>query len=314
MRGVVSAGMVLALEQLGLLSCFDAVYGSSAGAMNGAYFVAGQAAYGTTIYYENINNRQFIDFLRLVRGRPIVDLDFLVDNVMAREKPLDTGRVIRSPVPLIAVATDAITGERTALRDFANAADLLHALRASASMPVVAGSPYPYRDGRYCDALITESIPVPIAEADGHSHILVLLTRPYDGRPRKLSLIERFVIAKQLRRISPHLASRYLARVDIYNGVLKAISAGVGPAGTAQITAIRPLSLTVGKLERRRDHLVAGAAQGLQAVMSAIVGRCVNTVETLGAFDDTGHRLTWKMAEPQAFGAGPTLVDHEGPM
>ena len=62
MRGVISAGMVVALEQLGCSRCFDAVYGSSAGAINGAFFVAGQAGLGTTIYYENINHREFIDF------------------------------------------------------------------------------------------------------------------------------------------------------------------------------------------------------------------------------------------------------------
>jgi predicted acylesterase/phospholipase RssA len=49
MRGVVSAGMVAALEQLGLTHAFDAVYGSSAGAINGAYFLTGQANLGATI-------------------------------------------------------------------------------------------------------------------------------------------------------------------------------------------------------------------------------------------------------------------------
>src|SRR5262245_41066333 len=33
MRGVVSAGMVVGLEQLKMLNCFDAIYGSSAGAI-----------------------------------------------------------------------------------------------------------------------------------------------------------------------------------------------------------------------------------------------------------------------------------------
>jgi hypothetical protein len=64
MRGVVSAGMVAALEQLGLTDAFDAVYGSSAGAINGAYFLAGQANLGVTIYSEDINNRHFIDLRR----------------------------------------------------------------------------------------------------------------------------------------------------------------------------------------------------------------------------------------------------------
>jgi hypothetical protein len=74
MRGVVSAGMVSALEDLGLVHAFDAVYGSSAGAINAAYFLAGQAGFGTAIYSEDINNHQFISMRRAIGGRPIVDL------------------------------------------------------------------------------------------------------------------------------------------------------------------------------------------------------------------------------------------------
>ena len=68
MRGVVSAGMVSALEELGLTHAFDAVYGSSAGAINAAYFLAGQARLGTTIYYEDINNARFIDLAAPARA------------------------------------------------------------------------------------------------------------------------------------------------------------------------------------------------------------------------------------------------------
>src|SRR5215471_14383302 len=89
MRGVISAGMVSALEALGLTHAFDAVYGSSAGAINAAYFVAGQARLGTTIYFEDINNRHFIDLRRTLLGRPIVDLGFLLDDVVERRKRLD---------------------------------------------------------------------------------------------------------------------------------------------------------------------------------------------------------------------------------
>ena len=39
MRGVVSAGMLLGLEALGLRNSFDAVYGTSSGAANAAYFL-----------------------------------------------------------------------------------------------------------------------------------------------------------------------------------------------------------------------------------------------------------------------------------
>ncbi|HEX4289698.1 MAG TPA: patatin-like phospholipase family protein, partial [Trebonia sp.] len=40
MRGTVSAGMGLALYERGLVPAFDAVYGSSAGAISGAWLVS----------------------------------------------------------------------------------------------------------------------------------------------------------------------------------------------------------------------------------------------------------------------------------
>ena len=40
MRGVISAGMALALDELGLVPAFDAVYGASAGAITGAWLLS----------------------------------------------------------------------------------------------------------------------------------------------------------------------------------------------------------------------------------------------------------------------------------
>ena len=42
MRGTVSAGMALALYERGLLPAFDAVYGSSAGAISGAWLLSSE--------------------------------------------------------------------------------------------------------------------------------------------------------------------------------------------------------------------------------------------------------------------------------
>ena len=42
MQGIISGAMCLRLSELGLRDTFDAVYGASAGAINGAYFITGQ--------------------------------------------------------------------------------------------------------------------------------------------------------------------------------------------------------------------------------------------------------------------------------
>ena len=50
MRGVVSAGMCVLLEQAGLIDAIDVIYGVSSGALNGSFTAAGQAALGATNY------------------------------------------------------------------------------------------------------------------------------------------------------------------------------------------------------------------------------------------------------------------------
>jgi predicted patatin/cPLA2 family phospholipase len=271
MRGVISAGMAWALEDLGYTDAFDAVYGSSAGAINAAYFLAGQAGLGTSIYYEDINTRAFIDFRRALRGRPILDLGFLLDDVACRRKVLDVARVTESPSPLTVMATDVDTQAAHIFRGFAGRTDLFGALRAGATMPVVAGGPYVHQGHRYLDASLSEPIPVPTAEADGHTHVLTLLTRSEPMRPQP-SAFDRFFVGPRLRRVSPAMATRYLARAAPYSALIRAIDAGTGPLGRAAVLGVRVEGLRIGRLERRRDVLAAGARQGYTAITTLIAG------------------------------------------
>jgi hypothetical protein len=63
MRGSVAAGMAAALEQLGLTDAFDVVYGSSAGALVGAYFVGGGGLPETQRFFEEVceSGNSFVD-------------------------------------------------------------------------------------------------------------------------------------------------------------------------------------------------------------------------------------------------------------
>lgn len=271
MRGVISAGMVSALEHLGLTNAFDAVYGSSAGAINAAYFLAGQAAVGTTIYYEDINNSRFINPWRAVNGRPIVDLGFLIDEVAVRRKPLEVARVLAAPSPLAVMATDAATGHRAVLRNFSTARELFDAMRAGATMPIVAGHPAAFGAGRYFDASLTEPIPVPTAEAEGHTHILVLLTRPGVMRNRP-SPFDRWFVNPRLHRLSPALATQYMNRAAPYSALITCLEDGKGPGGQAAVLCVRA-PIVIPKLERSRERLMEGAKRGFDSVVALFNGR-----------------------------------------
>lgn len=269
MRGVISAGMVSGLESLGYVDAFDAVYGASAGAINAAYFLAGQARLGTSIYYEDINNRHFISRRRALVGRPIVNLGYLIDDIARTRKPLDLARVLGASSPLSVLATDVASGDRAVFSNFRNGTALLQALRAGATMPVVAGPPRPIDGRRYLDASLSEPIPVPSAEAGGCTHILVLLTR--DGSMhRQPSSFDRYFVAPRLRRLSPELARRYLRRAEPYDALLRHIEAGTGPLERSAVTALRVSGHEIGKLERQRSTLEEAAAAGEAAVRAAL--------------------------------------------
>jgi predicted patatin/cPLA2 family phospholipase len=267
MRGVVSAGMVAGLEVLGLTDAFDAVFGSSAGALNGAYFLAGQAAFGATIYSEDINTGAFIHLGRPLRGRAIVNLEFLIDDVAVRRKTLDIARVLASRTPLYVMATDVETGRSAVFSGFSDARSLLDALHAGARMPVIAGGPVSYQGRRYLDASLSEPIPVAAAEEAGFTHVVTLLTRP-DEPARQLSWFDRLYVVPRLRVLSPELARRYATRFGPYSALLTRLREGRGPAGRAAAVTIRPSGRAISKLERRAAVLLAGAAQGREAVLA----------------------------------------------
>ena len=179
MRGVVTAGMVTGLEMLGLRDTFDVVYGSSSGASNGAYFVAGQAAYGTTIYYNHINSRDFIDFWRPLRNKPVVDFRFVTDHVMVKSVILDWQAVIDSRMPLKVLASSIESGDVEVLENFQSQQEVLQALHASTRIPLVSGrNPFEYRGKLFWDPGIVDPFAIKAALRDKCTHILVLRSRP----------------------------------------------------------------------------------------------------------------------------------------
>jgi predicted acylesterase/phospholipase RssA len=149
MRGAVSAGMCLVLEAAGVVSAFDRIYGVSAGALNGWATAAGQAALGA-MYYQDAVDQRVIDRTRPLRGGPVVDFDLLFAELIGVRKPLSFQRLASGP-DLRALATSLETLSLRVLRDFADADEVLQAVRASAAMPRLGGEPPMFRGERMAD-------------------------------------------------------------------------------------------------------------------------------------------------------------------
>lgn len=295
MRGVVSAGMVTGLEYLGLLPAFDVVYGTSAGAFNGAFFIAGQAAYGTTIYYENINNLRFINLLRPIIGKPVVSLEFLFEQVMINEKILDWERVVNSPIPLKPVASSIHNVRPDVLDGFKTRDELFSSLKASARIPVVAGPPVKVGTDEYLDGSLFASIPFHQALDAGCTHVLALLTRPVGREVRGASAFDRYIVPARLAGYNPKLRRVVTERLRNYATDVESLAQHTANPGVAPyLLAIQPGSNSpgVGRLEKRRKQLVAGARDGMAAIMKAFSLDIGSYVETLGPFDASGHGIS----------------------
>lgn len=177
MRGTVSAGMALALHELGVVSAFDAVYGSSAGAITGAWLLSSTPE-GLRGWADPDYAKTLIRWSSLLRGRPVVDVHTLVEVVYQTEFPMDFDSVLASPIEYHPLGTDAETGESTDLRPMiAGPVELRLALRASASLPFLAGPPVELGGRRFYDAGVAESIPFRTPLAQGATHVLLLRSR-----------------------------------------------------------------------------------------------------------------------------------------
>ncbi len=265
-RGAYSHGMVMALEQLGVLSCFDAVYGSSAGALNGAWLLCGRATQSRRAWQDDIV-RRVLNPARVLRGGRVVDTRFLVHAVYERIVPMDFSAILGNPVTFHPIGTDAIDGGAVDLRKhIIDAPSLQGALLASICLPILAGRPVSLGGRRYVDAGLSESIPIRTALAQGATQVLVLRTRREDETMSIPSRLEQRIVMRFLTRHAPGAIEGWQSRND--NHVQDEHIMATHP-GVLQIRP--PLnSPTIGRGGRDSTLLMRALDVGLEAAAAAV--------------------------------------------
>lgn len=174
MRAVGPAGGAVALQHLGLTDIFDEVYATSAGVMNASYFLSGQGDMGITIYFDDLTTGHFINPLRFWK---IVDVDYLINEIVLKRKPLDVQRVLSSPTRLYATVMDKATGEASLIDTKRSKTPLLTVIKAALAIPMLYNRTVEIEGKSGMDGGLR--IPFPLQEAidNGCTDILVLLAR-----------------------------------------------------------------------------------------------------------------------------------------
>jgi predicted patatin/cPLA2 family phospholipase len=287
MRGVVSAGMAAAIEQLGFTACFDEVHGASAGAFAGAFLLAGQAAYLTALYPHGFGNPMFASARRMVlQRRPVFDLEYVAREVWRHQRPLHTERILRSGIELHCTATDV---ERAAIVDLARLTDdaeIRAAMLASSRLPWLAGGPVSFRGRRLLDATLAEAIPVHAARASA-TDLLVLQTRPHGTSHSPLSGPVARLTDNYLRKLNPALVTLRETRSQRYDRLSAELAAAAVDRGSQPVVCvIRPPSGTpvIGQMENRSGALAAAGSHGLRAAWMALTGEDPDLVSAPRAY------------------------------
>ena len=277
MRGAVSGGMALGLDELGLAGAFDAAYGSSAGTLNAMWLVSGRVRDGIPTWTDPQLVGELISRRRgLARRGPVVDVEGLVEERYERLSPGLFDAVLAGRTELHPLATDVETAEAVDLHDtIRDPRSLRLALRASAALPLLAGPPIAIDGRRYIDAGLSAAIPFRAALAGGATHILVLRSRRAGETVTAPGRLSGALTGRALRRVSPALETAFRTRVE-REGADEALLAGhdADPSLQPSILSIRPApdSPVPGRLERDLGVIRAGLEAGRAAAHAALGG------------------------------------------
>lgn len=239
MRGVYSMGALAALEEMGFGQAFDHVAGSSAGALNGAYFITGQASYGVETYIHHLTKKDFVNPLRLKR---MVDIDYLVDHIGKQARPLQIDKLLTARTLLHVSLTGYADGLTRYVTTREPDIDLWEAFRASAAMPILYNKSVKVGDALYVDGSLRARVPIKRVVEQGCRYVVVILTMPPAHRVRPKHGLIRSLSWPATRRYSAELRHALFGEDVDYNTMKAHLSCGNPPiAGCANgVVVIAP--------------------------------------------------------------------------
>ncbi len=273
MRGAVSGGMGLALHELGLGDRFDAVYGSSAGALNGLWLLSGRAEDGVPTWTDARLGKVVMDKRRIIGPRPIVDMQTVIEDHYERISPGLFQAALDASTEFHPVATDIDTGRAVDLHPAIRDRDsLVLALRSTSTLPLIGGPPVEFDGRRYLDAGLSAAIPFRAAIEGGATHLLVLRSRKAGDVATDPSGLGGRLTTRMLGRISPAVREGYMTR-GIREGEDEAFLARHDSTTglTPSILQVRPApdSPVPSRLEPNLEVVRAGLESGRLAVHAA---------------------------------------------
>ena len=266
MRGVISAAMMCALDDLGFKDTFDDVYAHSAGAMNAAYFLAGSTWFPLSIYYDDLATKEFVDFTRPFFGEPIMSLDFAFDEVVKHRKPLDLQAITSGRTHLHIPLTILSPPSCEIVSAFNSPDDLQQTLRATCWLPIATNGAARWRGLQALDGGVLMPDLEVAARRGGATHVLSIQTRARARRPLFGRLADWYV-RRRLDQLDLGLGQAYERAL---------VEARQPPPSNRwgwvdKYLAVKPLPTGDVSRQEIRPHRLLSAARSAYGVMYALL-------------------------------------------
>ena len=264
MRGIFTCGVLTAFQDRGYFP-WDLIIGSSAGAINGSAYAAGQIHLSRDAYFTELLSGSFISLKNILRPKKhILNLDWMIKKIVLGEEPLNVGALRRS-CPVMITGTHIPENEppRTIYLN-SKRDDIITSLKATAALPYLYRGFVDYDGYQLLDGGILDPIPYKKALDMGYKEeeILVILTRQKGYRKKEESfwiktLFELYYHDPKYRYLVDVLEFRYKR----YNSILNELE-NFYP----KIDVIYPpKNYTVDNLSRDRAQMLTGFTHGINA-------------------------------------------------
>lgn len=218
-RGIYGAGVFDRFLEEGF-TC-DYFIGVSAGAANGASFLAGQAYRNYRFYNDYAFRKDYMSLRNYIKDGSYIDLDYIYTYLSnpSGEDPLDFDAMMENHSEFEIVATREDTGRAVYFTKDDLKGNDLSPIKASCCVPVM-NKPYEIDGLAYFDGGISDPIPYKRALEKGCQKLAIILTSPKDDfrDPNDDNRLYRI-----LNRSYPKAAEALKTRAKIYNQSLREI-------------------------------------------------------------------------------------------
>lgn len=153
MRGAFFVGALKKINELLDLNYFDAIFSSSVGIFEQAFFVANQPEIMENTWREYVHGDQLINFLNPLKGKPILDLDYLIELFKSDRSFFDLTKFTKSYPSVFTLLADYKTHELKVV-NLKTGKDIFQIMKAACAIPFLYPMPVLIGGRRYIDSMV----------------------------------------------------------------------------------------------------------------------------------------------------------------